>query len=79
MTLYTYVLYIHTVSLLIIKYHPLNTYERVVGVFSLLEMLIDLSTARPKWRLDGLALSGHLLYSLVNHAYSIRYHYYLVR
>ena len=29
---------------------------------------INLSTARPKWRLDGPALSGHLLYSLVNHA-----------
>ena len=26
---------------------------------------IDLSTARPKWRLGGPALSGHLLYSLV--------------
>ena len=26
---------------------------------------IDLSIARPKWRLDGPALSGHLLYSLV--------------
>ena len=24
----------------------------------------DLSTARPKWRLDGLVLSGSLLYSL---------------
>jgi len=40
---------------------------------------IDLSTARPKWRLDGPALSGHLLYSLVNHAYANRYYYYLVR
>ena len=27
---------------------------------------IDLSTARPKWRPDGHALSGDLLYSLVN-------------
>jgi len=39
---------------------------------------IDLSTARPKWRLDGPALSGHLLYSLVNHAYAKRYHHHLV-
>ena len=37
---------------------------------------IDLSTARPKWRLDGPALSGHLLYSLVNHAYANRYPYF---
>jgi len=34
----------------------------------------DLSTARPKWRLDGPALSGHLLYSLVNHAYANHHH-----
>ena len=40
---------------------------------------IDLSTARPKWRFDGPALSGHLLYSLVNHAYGIRYHHHVVR
>ena len=38
----------------------------------------DLSTARPKWRLDGPAFSGHLLYSLVNHAYANRFHYHLV-
>ena len=44
-----------------------------------LEVTIDLSTARPKWRLDGPALSGHLLYSLVNHAYEKRYHHHLVR
>jgi len=31
---------------------------------------IDLSTARPKWRLDGPALSGHLLYLFVNRAYA---------
>ena len=31
---------------------------------------IELSTARPKWRLDGPALLGNLLYSLVNHAYA---------
>ena len=42
------------------------------------ENSIDLSTARPKWRLDGLALSGHLLYSLVNHAYASRYHKILI-
>jgi len=41
--------------------------------------LIDLSTARPKWRLDGPALSDHLLYALVNHAYAKRYHHHLVR
>jgi len=29
------------------------------------EWTIDLTTAHPKWRLDGPALSGHLLYSLV--------------
>jgi len=40
---------------------------------------IDLSTARPKWRLDGPALSVHLLYSLVNHAYANRYHRHLIR
>ena len=40
---------------------------------------IDLSTARPKWLLDGLALSDHLLYSLVNHAYANRYTHHLVR
>ena len=40
---------------------------------------VDPSTARPKWRLDGPALSGHLLYSLVNHAYENRYHHYLVQ
>jgi len=39
---------------------------------------IDLSTARPKWRLDGPALSVHLLYSLVNHAYTNRYHHHPV-
>jgi len=31
---------------------------------------IDLSTARPKWRLDGPALSGYHLYLLVNPAYA---------
>ena len=40
---------------------------------------INLSTACPKWRLDGPALSGHLLYSLINHAYANRYHHHLVR
>jgi len=40
---------------------------------------IDLSTARPKWRLDGPALSDHLLYAPVNHAFAKRYHYHLVR
>ena len=40
---------------------------------------IDLSTARPKWRLDRQALSGQLLYSLVNHAFANRYHHHLVR
>jgi len=39
----------------------------------------DLSTPRPKWRLDGPDLLGHLLYSLVNHAYANRYHHHLVR
>jgi len=41
--------------------------------------VIDLSTARPKWRLDGPALSGHLLYLLVNHACTNPYHHHLVR
>jgi len=41
--------------------------------------LIDLSTARPKWRVDGPALSGNLLYSFVNHASANRYHHHLVR
>jgi len=40
---------------------------------------IDLSTDRPKWRLDEPALSGLLLYSLVNHAYANRCHHHLVR
>jgi len=31
---------------------------------------IDLSTARPKLRLDGPALLDHLLYPLINHAYA---------
>jgi len=39
---------------------------------------IDLSTARPKWRLDGPALSGHLLHSLVIHVYANRYRHHLV-
>jgi len=38
----------------------------------------DLSTVRPKWRLDGPALACHLLYSLVNHAYANCYHHHLV-
>jgi len=41
--------------------------------------IFDLSTARPKWRLDGPSLSGHLLYPLVKHAYANRYHHHLVR
>ena len=41
--------------------------------------VIDISTARPKWRLDGSALSGHLLHSLANHAYANRYHHHLVK
>jgi len=40
---------------------------------------IDLSTARPKWRHDGPALLGYLLYSLVNPAYANTDHYLLVR
>ena len=40
--------------------------------------VIDLSTARPKWRLDGPGLSGHLLYSLVNPGYANSYHHRLV-
>jgi len=56
--------------------------HKVTGIASSTSMFvvsIDLSTARPKWRLDGPALSGHLLYSLVNHAYANRYHHHLVR
>jgi len=42
-------------SNLLTKYEPRN----------ILNMhIIDLSTARPKWRIDGPALSGHLLYLL---------------
>jgi len=41
--------------------------------------IFDLSTAGPKWRLDGPALSGYLLYSLVNHTYANRCHHRLVR
>ena len=47
---------------------------KILGMYAL-----DLSTARPKWRLDAQDLSGHLLYSLVNHAYANRYHHHLVR
>jgi len=43
------------------------------------KLTTDPSTARPKWRLYGPALSGHLLYSLVNHACANRYYHYLVR
>ena len=56
-------------------HHSLR-YRRVI-VFS--HTSNDLSTARQKWRLDGPALLGHLLYSLVNHAYANRYHHHLVR
>jgi len=38
----------------------------------------DISTVRPKWRLDGPSVSGHPLYSLVNDAYANRYHHHLV-
>ena len=41
----------------------------------MVSLATDLSTARPKWRLDGPDLSDHLLYSLVNHAYANRYHH----
>ena len=40
--------------------------------FKVVVFKIDLSTARPKWRFDGPALSGHQLYSLVNHVYANR-------
>ena len=43
----------------------------------MVDSVIDLLTAHPKWRLDGPALSGHLLYSLVNHAYANRYRHLL--
>jgi len=42
------------------------------------DFIIDLSTARPKWRLDEPGLSGHSLYSLVNPAYANIYWYRLV-
>jgi len=56
-------------------------------VFSNLLLCIYLLTSRQltyrqpaqKWRIDGPALWGHLLYLLVNHAYANRYHYHLVR
>jgi len=41
-------------------------------------IIIDLLAARTKRRLDGPALSGHLLYSLVSLAFANRYHYHLV-
>jgi len=53
--------------------------KRLQGVWPNMDLRIDLSTARPKWRLDGPALSGHLLYSPVNHDYANRYHHHLVR
>jgi len=55
-----------------------NLLRDLHGVYVILQQ-INLSTARPKWRLDGPALSGHLLYSLVNHAYANRYHHRLVQ
>ena len=51
--------------------------RRSISINNLEVWPIDLSTARPKWRLDGPALSGHLLYSLVNHAYANRYNCHL--
>jgi len=58
-----------------------NTYFRYVFCSSIVmdSSTTDLSTARPKWRLDGPDLSGNLLYLLVNHAYANRYHHHLVR
>jgi len=47
---------------------------KILGMYA-----IGLSTDRPKRRLDAPALSGHLLYSLVNHAYANRYQHHLVR
>jgi len=43
------------------------------------KIIHNLSTTRPEWRLDGPALSGHLLYSLVSHAYANPFHHRLVR
>jgi len=40
---------------------------------------VDISTTRPKRRLDGPALSGYLLYSFANPAYANSYHHHLVR
>ena len=53
--------------------------QHVLHESDMIAYLFDLSTARPKWRLDGPVLSGHLLYSLVNHAYANCYHYHLVQ
>ena len=64
-------------SILILSFIILQSTKRQNK--SLNNIGIDLSTARPKWRLDGLALSGLLLYSLVNHAYANRCHHHLVR
>ena len=64
-------------AILIIR--PLNCMQPCYFDIWPLAILIDLWTARPKWRPDGPALSGHLLYSLVNPAYSNRYHHHLVR
>jgi len=55
------------------QYCPLPAHASQCRAF-----IIDLLTARPKWRLDGPALSIDL-YSLVNHAYANHYHHYLVR
>ena len=57
---------------------PLADVFRLGNTGELDSSTTNLSTARPKWRLDGPALSGHLLHSLVNHAYANRYHHHLV-
>ena len=65
-------------ALTIVKVFPICDREAYIFTLRLLYS-IDLSTARPKWRPDGPAMSGHLLYSLVNPTYANSYHHHPVR
>jgi len=67
---------LNAIFTLISLYHGGQTHNSSCS--SVLVSSLDLSIAHPKWRLDGPALTGHLVYSLVNHAYANLYHHYLV-
>ena len=58
-----------------IQQYKIRDSKRVVNTCT----SIDISTARPIWRHDGPALSGYLLYSVVNPVYANSYHHHLIR